>query len=188
MRKFGYARNITSQQSFDAQKDALLKEGVENSRIFTDVGSRADLDWGGLNLLRNSAKKGDLVLVPCLNRLGGDTSEMIKLIKDFSLQGVHIRFIKEGLSTEGTMGEMVVTILSAVADAERERLLERTIEGRLDAIARGVKFGRKRSIDRNEVMALKRKSIGATEIAKQLGIGRSTVYKIWSEEELSNSA
>jgi DNA invertase Pin-like site-specific DNA recombinase len=187
MRKFGYARVSTSQQSLDAQKDALLKEGVKNSRIFTDVGSRADLDREGLNLLRIKVEEGDLVLVTRLDRLGSDTSEMIKLIKDFSQEGVYIRFIKEGLSTEGTMGKMVVTILSAVADAERERILERTNEGRLDAMAKGVKFGRKRSIDRNKVMELKHQNIGATEVAKQLGIGRSTVYKIWNEEELSNS-
>ena len=86
-----------------------------------------------------------------------------------------------------SMGKMVVTILSAVADAERERILERTNEGRLDAMAKGVKFGRKRSIDRTKVMELKHQNVGATEVAKQLGIGRSTVYKIWNEEEDNNS-
>ena len=187
MRKFGYARVSTSQQSLVAQKEALLKEGVKSSRIFTDIGSRADLDREGLNLLRIKVEEGDLVLVTRLDRLGSDTAEMIKLIKDFSQQGVYIRFIKEGLSTEGSMGKMVVTILSAVADAERERILERTNEGRLDAMAKGVKFGRKRSIDRTKVMELKHQNVGGTEVAKQLGIGRSTVYKIWNEEEDNNS-
>ena len=67
-------------------------------------------------------EEGDLVLVTRLNRLGSDTAEMIKLIRKFSEIGVHIRFIKEGLSTEGTMGKLVVTILSVIADAERERM------------------------------------------------------------------
>jgi DNA invertase Pin-like site-specific DNA recombinase len=107
---------------------------------------------------------------------------MIKLIKEFSELGVYIRFIKEGLSTEGTMGKMVVTILSAVADAERERILERTNEGRIDAKSKGIKFGRKRSIDREKVIHLDVQKVGATEIAKQLGIGRSTVYAILKEE------
>ena len=76
------------------------------------------------------------------------------------------------------MGKMVVTILSAVAEAERARILERTNEGRIEAKAKGVKFGRKRRIDRQKVFAMRAKGIGATDIAKELNIGRSTVYKI----------
>ncbi len=79
------------------------------------------------------------------------------------------------------MGKMVVTILSAVAQAERQRIFERTNEGRIDAKFRGVKFGRKRSIDRDELTSLKQQGFGATEIAKKMGIGRSTVYKLLNE-------
>ncbi len=78
----------------------------------------------------------------------------------------------------GTMGKMVVTILSAVAQAERQRILERTNEGRLEAKDKGVKFGRKQTVDRGKVRVLRNQGIGATEIARQLKIGRSTVYKI----------
>lgn len=182
MRTFGYARVSTSQQSLELQKSALRKEGVKESRIFSDVGNRANLDREGLNLLRVKVEEGDLVLVTRLDRLGSNTAEMIKLIEEFSELGVYIRFIAEGLSTEGTMGKMVVTILSAVADAERERILERTNEGRIDAMARGVKFGRKRFIDREKVMELDAQKIGATKIAKLLSIGRSTVYAIIKAE------
>lgn len=76
------------------------------------------------------------------------------------------------------MGKMVVTILSAVAQAERQRILERTNEGRVEAKAKGVKFGRKPTVDRKKILELHEKSVGATAIAKQLGIGRSTVYKL----------
>lgn len=182
MRKFGYARVSTSQQSLENQKKALLAEGVKSSRIFCDIGSRNNLDREGLNLLRIKVEEGDLVLVTRLDRLGSDTADMINLVKDFSKIGVCLRFIKEGLSTEGTMGKLIVSILSAVADAERERILERTNEGRLDAFEKGVKFGRKRFVDRERVIEL-RKTKGATEISKLLGIGRSTVYAILKEEK-----
>lgn len=76
------------------------------------------------------------------------------------------------------MGKMVVTILSAVAQAERQRILERTNEGRLEARAKGVKFGRKPSVDKAKVRTLHEQGLGATEIARQLKIGRSTVYKV----------
>jgi DNA invertase Pin-like site-specific DNA recombinase len=78
---------------------------------------------------------------------------------------------------------MVVTILSAVATAERQRILERTIEGRMEAKAKGIKFGRKRSINRRELLRLKASGLGAGAIAKQMSIGRSTVYKILKEEK-----
>jgi DNA invertase Pin-like site-specific DNA recombinase len=92
--------------------------------------------------------------------------------------GVAIRFLDDGISTEGTMGKMVVTILSAVAQAERQRILERTNEGRLEAKAKGIKFGRKPSVDKEKVRTLRSQGVGATEIARQLNIGRSTVYKV----------
>lgn len=71
-----------------------------------------------------------------------------------------------------------MTILSAVAQAERQRILERTNEGRLEAKAKGIKFGRKPSVDKDKVRVLHSQGVGATEIARQLKIGRSTVYKI----------
>lgn len=98
-------------------------------------------------------------------------------------RGLHVEGIPQddGISTEGTMGKMVVTILSAVAQAERQRILERTNEGRIEAKAKGVQFGRKRTIDRKKILSLYKDGIGATAIAKQMSIGRSTVYKLLNE-------
>lgn len=103
---------------------------------------------------------------------------MIQLIKKFDMMGVAIRFIDDGISTEGAMGKIVVTILSAVAQAECQRILERTNEGRIEAKAKGVQFGRKRTVNRAKVLSMKNQGIGACYIAKHLSIGRSTVYKI----------
>ncbi len=106
---------------------------------------------------------------------------MIEFIKEFDELGTAVRFLDDGISTEGTMGKMVVTILSAVAQAERQRILERTNEGRIEAKANGVKFGRKRSVDREKVISLRSEGVGATEIARLTGIARSTVYKLLKE-------
>ena len=182
MRLFGYARVSTSQQSLDIQQEALRQAGVKSSRIFSDKISGACVQRNGLDLLRVKVEKGDVVLVKALDRLGRDTADMIQLINEFDQMGVAIRFLDEGISTEGTMGQMVVTILSAVAQAERQRILERTNEGRIEAKAKGVKFGRKRQVDRQKVLALKAQGMGATAISKHLGIGRSTVYLIQKEQ------
>jgi DNA invertase Pin-like site-specific DNA recombinase len=181
MRLFGYARVSTRQQSLDIQIKSLKDAGVGASRIFTDKASGSNDDRDGLHTLRVKVEEGDVILVKKLDRLGRDTADMIALIKEFDGMGVYIRFLDDGISTEGTTGKMVVTILSAVAQAERQRILERTNEGRLEAKAKGVKFGRKRTIDRNKLLALRENGIGATAIAKQMGIGRSTVYKLLGE-------
>ncbi len=182
MRLFGYARVSTSQQSLDVQIKALKTEGVKANRIFTDKVTGSHVNRDGLGLLRVKVEEGDIILVKKLDRLGRDTADMIQLIKEFDGMGVAIRFLDDGISTEGTMGKMVVTILSAVAQAERQRILERTNEGRIEAKAKGIKFGRKQTVNRKKVQRMKDAGIGATDIAKQLGIGRSTVYKVLKEE------
>ena len=178
MRLFGYARVSTGQQSLDLQIQTLSNAGVKNSRIFTDKCSGRDTDRQGLKLLQMKVEEGDVILVSKLDRLGRDTLDMIRLIKEFEEAGASVRFLVDGISTEGSMGKMVITILSAVAEAERKRILERTNEGRLEAIKKGVRMGRKPSVNRQEVQKLQEKGLGATAIARKLGIGRSTVYKV----------
>ncbi len=111
MRLFGYARVSTSQQSLDTQVSTLRIHKVWKSRIFTDKASGSTAKRPGLDLLKVKVEKGDVLLVTKLDRLGRDTADMINLIKEFSQMGVAIRFIDDGISTEGTMGKMVITIL-----------------------------------------------------------------------------
>ena len=181
MRLFGYGRVSTSNQSLDIQVKALLEAGVREDRIFTDKSSGANTDRDGLQLLKIKVEKGDKILVKSLDRLGRDTADMVNLVNYFDELGVVVRFMDEGISTEGTMGKMVITILAAVAGAERKRIMERTHEGRIDAKSRGVKFGRKRTVDRNRVLELREQGKGASVIARELSIGRSTVYKILNQ-------
>ncbi len=181
MRLFGYARVSTSQQSLDIQIKALKEAGVKANRIFTDKTSGNSTDRDGLDLLRMKVEDGDVILVKKLDRLGRDTADMIHLIKEFDAVGVAVRFIDDGISTDGEMGKMVVTILSAVAQAERHRILERTNEGRLEARLKGIRFGRMRTVDRQQVLSLHEQGMGATEISQQMSIARSTVYKVINE-------
>ncbi len=153
-RLFGYARVSTSQQSLDIQIKALKEAGVKPNRIFTDKISGRTVERSGLELLILKVEKGDHILVTKLDRLGRDTADMIFLIKEFDTMGVIVRFLDDGTSTEGPMGKMVITILSAVAQAESQRIFERTNDGRIEARAKGVQFGRKRSVNRDKVRSL----------------------------------
>jgi DNA invertase Pin-like site-specific DNA recombinase len=181
MRLFGYARVSTSQQSLDIQIGVLRDAGVKANRIFTDKASGISTDREGLDMLRMKVEEGDVILVKKLDRLGRDTADMIHLIKAFDTQGVAVRFIDDGISTDGPMGQMVITILSAVAQAERRRILERTNEGRQEARLNGVRFGRKRTVDRSKIIALIKNGYSATKISRELNIARSTVYKVLKE-------
>jgi DNA invertase Pin-like site-specific DNA recombinase len=139
LRTFGYARVSTSQQSLDIQVKALKEAGATANRIFTDKASGKNMDRPGLDKLRMKVEEGDLILVKKLDRLGRDTLDMINLIEEFEQMGVTVKFQDDGISTEGAMGKMVVTILSAVAKAETARIMERTNEGRENAKLKGVK-------------------------------------------------
>ena len=128
MRLFGYARVSTSQQSLDIQVKALKDAGVKESRIFTDIATGSNAERSGLTLLRQKVEEHDVILVKKLDRLGRDTADMVQLVKEFDKAGVFLRFLDDSISTEGTVGTMVVTILTAVAQAERQRIDERQLE------------------------------------------------------------
>ena len=117
-------------------------------------------------------------MVKTLDRLERDSADMIQLIKEFDEKGVAIRFLDDEINTDGTIGNMAVTMLSAVAQAERQRILERANEGRLEAKTKGVRFRQSPTVNHDHVLALHNNGLGTTDIVKQMKIGRSTVYKI----------
>ncbi|CRY69773.1 putative resolvase [Yersinia pekkanenii] len=83
----------------------------------------------GLQRLLSRAEKDDVIICTKMDRLGRNTADMIHIVDACYKKGIAIRFLENGLSTEGTMGKMVIQILAAVAEAERERILERTNDG-----------------------------------------------------------
>ena len=103
MRLFGYARVSTSQQSLDIQIKALKEAGVNSSRLFTDIETGKYDDRDGLKLLRMKVEEGDVILVKKLDRLGRDTADMIRLVKEFDELGVAIRFIDDAYPLRGDL-------------------------------------------------------------------------------------
>lgn len=186
MALLGYARVSTLHQELDIQISRLAKQGVKLSPdfMFSDKASGKTDNREGLQLLLTKAREGDTLLVTKLDRLGRNTADMISIIEQLDKKGVSVRFLDDGISTEGSMGKMVVTILAAVAQAERERILERTNEGRKAAISRGVKMGRKPSItksQKNQVALMLSQGVPKTEIAKMTGLSRQSIYNIMSD-------
>lgn len=175
MRLFGYAWVSTSQQSLDIQIKALKDAGVTTNRIFTDKASGSHTDRNGLDLLRMKVEEGDVILVKKLDRLNRDTADTIQLIKEFDSQGIAIRFIDDELSTDGEMEKWWLLSCLRWLRLNGREILERTNEGRQEAKLKGIRFSRRRKIDRTSVLELHQQGTGATEIARQLSIAHSVM-------------
>ena len=178
MALLGYARVSTSHQKLTVQISELKVAGVRDDRIFTDMMSGATDEREGLQRLLARAEKDDIILCTKMDRLGRNTADMINIVDTCYKKGIAIRFLENGLSTEGTMGKMVIQILAAVAEAERERILERTNEGRIAAMASGVKFGRKPHSQSAMVRELIAQDAPEKTVLEKTGISRATFYRL----------
>ncbi|EIS5430155.1 recombinase family protein [Salmonella enterica] len=184
MALLGYARVSTSQQKLALQIDELKNAGVREDRIFTDMMTGATDEREGLQRLLGRAEKDDIIICTKMDRLGRNTADMIHIVDACYKKGIAIRFLENGLSTEGTMGKMVIQILAAVAEAERERILERTNEGRVAAMAAGIRFGRKPHPLTSSVLSLIEQEDSVKSIQDKTGISRATYFRL--KKTLSN--
>jgi DNA invertase Pin-like site-specific DNA recombinase len=175
----GYARTNTTDQTagFAAQQRELTAAGAE--RIFAEqvssVASRAKLTEC-LAFLR----EGDVLAVTKPDRLARSTAELLTIEADLSKRGIGLIVLSLGgerLDTRNPTSKLMLTILAGVAAWEREIMLERQREGIAKAKAEGKYKGRPASIDAYEVKRVAR-LIGPAAAAKQLGIARSSVYRM----------
>jgi DNA invertase Pin-like site-specific DNA recombinase len=178
MALLGYARVSTTQQKLDTQIAVLKQAGVREDRIFTDKMTGKTDDREGLKKLLARAERDDTIICTKMDRLGRNTSDMIKIVDSCYKKGIAIRFLDNSLSTEGTMGKIMVQILAAVAEAERERILERTNEGRQFAKESGVKFGRKPHKSTTQAQNMIIQEASMKDIIERTGISRATYFRL----------
>uniref|UniRef100_UPI0035D00417 recombinase family protein n=1 Tax=Bartonella sp. AP18SXNS TaxID=3243472 RepID=UPI0035D00417 len=154
----------------------------------TDIKTGSTDQREGLQRLLVRAERDDTILCTKMDRLGRNTADMVSIVDSCYKKGVFIRFIENGLSTEGTMGKMVIQILAAVAEAERARILERTNEGRSAAMAAGVvKFGRKHHPKTEMLRSLIKQGISFKTIKEKTDVSRSTYFRLKRQLAISNS-
>ncbi|AGF75401.1 recombinase family protein [Bartonella vinsonii] len=187
MALLGYARVSTNQQKLALQITELKKAGVREDRIFTDIRTGSTDKREGLQHLLWRAERDDTILCTKMDRLGRNTADMISIVDSCYKKGVFIRFLENGLSTEGTMGKMVIQILAAVAEAERARILERTNEGRNAAMKAGiVKFGRKPHPKTELIKSLIKQGVSFKIIKEKTDVSRSTYFRLKRQLSLKN--
>jgi DNA invertase Pin-like site-specific DNA recombinase len=125
----GYMRVSTDEQEFALQRDALIKHGVPEDRIFSDKMSGAQMNRAGLKRAIKVCWPGDTLVVWKLDRLGRSTIGVLEQIKALDDAGINIVSVTERLDTKSPMGKFTMTILAAFAQMERDMISERTAAG-----------------------------------------------------------
>lgn len=176
----GYARVSTADQSLDRQADELTAAGADEVR--TEVGSgKKDAKRPVWDELLRSLRSGDTLMVTELSRLGRSTSQLSALADELRERGVALRINNLGIDTGKPAGKLVYSIIAAVAEMERELLIERTNSGLAAARARGRKGGRKPSITAAQIRRAQKlydaQELTVAEIAATIGCSRQTVYR-----------
>jgi DNA invertase Pin-like site-specific DNA recombinase len=174
---YGYARVSTPSQSTDLQVSRLQAAGCDVVRQ-ESVSGRSRAGRTELQTILDFLRPGDTLVVVKLDRLGRSTRDVLNLVHELKSKGAALRVLEPEIDTSKPEGRIILTTLSMVAEMELTFIKERQRAGIEAAKAKGAYKGRKRSIDRDAVQRLRQEGVGASEIARRLGIGRASVYKV----------
>lgn len=173
----GYARVSTGDQDLTGQKMRLEQAGA--IKVFHDVMSGKTMTRPGLTKLIEYARDGDTLAVVRLDRLGRSLSELLSTVKMLKERGIALHSLEENIDTSSAAGELIFHVFGAIAHFERRLIAERTKDGIAAARAKGKKPGRP-PLDPDKVEAaltLIRAGRSPKEAAKQVGLGRATIYR-----------
>lgn len=174
----GYARVSTDEQNLDRQVDALNNYGVDI--LFNEKMSGTKRERPELNKLIERMSAGDTVVIESLSRLGRSTKDLIELMELFVERGVNLVSLKESIDTSSSTGKLLFTLMSALAQFERDLISERTVEGLKAARSRGRMGGRPKINDDQIKKAIKiynTKQYSLKEIEDMTGVKKSTLYR-----------
>lgn len=183
MSVIGYARVSTPDQDLEVQRDAL--EGAGCVRIFEDVASGAKASRPGLAAALDYVREGDTLAVVRLDRLGRRLGDLIVFTDELRSRGVQFRSLVEGVDTSTPTGRMMLHVVGAVAEMERELTRERTSAALASARARGRVGGRPRALSDNALTAARaavESGMSVSEVARLHKIGTSTLHRYLAQD------
>ena len=178
-RIIGYARVSSVQQNLDRQLKSLKDAGCQY--IFQEKKSGKNVDRLEFKRMMANVKVGDTIIITELTRLARSTADLFKIMEELEAKGVTVKSLKESwLDTSSAHGKLMFTIMSGMAQFERELLLERQAEGIAVAKENGVKFGRKLDAKADLQMAIalyKEGKYTTQQIADMCNISRTTLWR-----------
>ena len=180
MATYGYARVSSTTQDLEIQMDALKSAGAEIIRSEKVTGTSTK-DRHELNTLLEFLRVGDTLLITRIDRLARSVADLQNIVHALKVKGVDLKATEQPIDTSTAAGKAFLDMLSVFAEFETNLRRERQMEGIAKAKAKGVYKGRKRVIDAEVINQLWLEGIGATAIAKQMNIGRASVYRLISD-------
>ena len=179
----GYVRVSSTDQNEARQVEAL----TGTDRLFVDKLSGKNTERPALTEMLGYVREGDTVRVASLDRLARNLDDLRRLVTELTAKGVRVEFVKEALTFTGEanpMSKLLLSMLGAVAEFERELIRERQAEGIAIAKAKGVYKGRKPALNAEQVEHAKSKvaaGVPKAAVARDLGVSRQTLYSALAE-------
>jgi len=183
--ELGYARMSTARQDLERQIDALLAVGIARERIYLDKKSGGTVDRPGLRAVLGFARRGDVIVVHTLDRLGRTVRATLNLIHELTGRGVGVRNLADPIKVDSAdpadpMGQLAVVLLALFAQMERTYTSERAAHARAVAAAHGRQVGRPSLLD-PAVLAyaahLRDAGDSMAQIVAKTGMARSSLYR-----------
>lgn len=180
--QIGYARTSTTEQEagLEAQRRDLETAGCE--KLFVEqVSSVAKRDQ--LEAAIDYLREGDVLTVTKLDRLARSMRDLLDIVARIEAKGAGLRILSMNLDTKTATGKLMLNVLGSVAEFERSMMLERQREGIAKAKAEGKYKGRAPTAraKSDEIEGLLAKGVSPTDVARRLGIGRSSVYRVMDD-------
>ena len=175
----GYARVSTQEQNLDRQLDNLKAAGCE--KIYQEKMTGTKANRPELDRMKDVLRAGDTLVIDSFSRLSRSTKDLLDTVERLTAEGVNIVSLKEQLDTTTATGKMMLTMLSALSQFERDLIAERTRDGLKAARARGRQGGRpKVGSDKVKAAALAAydaNTLTNREIAEQFGVSTATLSR-----------
>ena len=175
----GYARVSTQDQNLNLQIDALKQAGCQ--KIYDDKISGTKDNRPGLEKALNDLRAGDTLVVWKLDRLGRTLKGLIHLVTDLNEKDIEFKSLKESIDTGASTGKLIFHIFGALAEFERDIIVERTKAGLEAARARGRRGGRKKKLTPAKIELAKKlhadKTQSIQDICDMLDISRMTLHR-----------
>lgn len=185
-RTFAYCRVSTTEQTNQNQIGEIIVAGfaVESHRIISETisGSVAASERAGFQRLLERLESGDVLIVTKLDRLGRNALDVRATVESLTGMGVRVHCLAlGGVDLASAAGKMTMQVLNAVAEFERDLLIERTQSGLQRAKQQGKKLGRPAAISTTKlVQELKATKFSQAQVAEKLGLGIATVKRHWN--------
>jgi DNA invertase Pin-like site-specific DNA recombinase len=187
--RIGYIRVSSEEQNPERQLD-----GDSLDRVFVERASGKDSGRPKLQEMLDYAREGDVVVVHSMDRLARNVDDLRRLVQTLTSQGITVEFRKENLKFTGndtSMSHLMLTVLGAVAQFERDLIRERQREGIVLAKAKGVYRGRKKKLSPERAVELVQRAVGPSQckaaLAREFEISRETLYQYLRQARATSS-